>query len=217
MQREREVEIESAPTQLRLDALLPASGRQPIDATISASESQEPYIDGSSLATRMQMEPLTLGRGLQVLTEVGLALAYVHAQGVVHRDIKPGNILLNREEKPFLADFGLALRDEVVETARTRVGTPAYMSPEQARGESHLVDGRSDIFSMGVVLYQLLTGKLPFAGRDRESLVYSLLHQEPRPPRQLSAAIPRELESKRGRCTVHPGLSLATRITSFRW
>ncbi|MGB7343234.1 MAG: protein kinase [Pirellulaceae bacterium] len=152
------------------------------------------YIDGISLAMQMHQSPLSLRRGLRLLVDVATALQYVHSQDIVHRDIKPGNILLNQDGKPFLADFGLALRDEANESIGSRVGTPAYMSPEQARGESHLVDGRSDLFSVGVVLYEMLTGKRPFRGSDRESVIQSLLSQDPRPPRQHNAGLPRDLE-----------------------
>jgi formylglycine-generating enzyme required for sulfatase activity len=112
----------------------------------------------------------------------------------VHRDIKPGNILLDKSGKPFVADFGLALREQDVGKGSRFAGTPAYMSPEQARGEGHRVDGRSDIFSLGIVFYELLTGKRPFKGESTAELLVQVTTFEPRPPRQLEDTIPKELE-----------------------
>ncbi len=117
-----------------------------------------------------------------------------HKQGLVHRDIKPTNILLDRSGKPFVADFGLALREQDSGKGPCYAGTPAYMSPEQARGEGHRVDGRSDIFSLGIVLYEMLTGRRPFKAESKAELLDQIVSHEPRPPRQFDDNIPKELE-----------------------
>jgi WD40 repeat protein/tRNA A-37 threonylcarbamoyl transferase component Bud32 len=125
------------------------------------------------------------------------ALHYAHQSGVVHRDVKPANIMLEERRVPRLMDFGLAKReagDVTVTTDGQVLGTPAYMSPEQAGGQSHAVDGRSDVYSLGVVLYQMLTGELPFRGTPR-MLLHQVLHDEPRRPRSLDEHIPRDLET----------------------
>src|SRR5262249_27850489 len=131
---------------------------------------------------------------VELVATVAEALHHAHQQGLVHRDIKPGNLLLDRGGKPFVADFGLALREQDVGRGPRYAGTPAYMSPGQARGEGHRVDGRSDIFSLGVVFYLLLTGRRPFQAASREELLEQITNRDVRPPRQWDDTIPMELE-----------------------
>ena len=152
------------------------------------------FIEGSDLAGRIRENRLSHCESAGLVAAIAEALHHAHLHQVVHRDVKPANILIDAAGKPYLADFGLALKEEDFGGRSGIAGTAAYMSPEQARGESHLVDGRADIFSLGVVFYELLAASRPFGGANREEVIERIRSLEARPPRQLDDSIPRELE-----------------------
>ncbi len=153
-----------------------------------------PYVEGESLRGRLTREKqLPLGDALRIAREVTDALSYAHSQGVVHRDIKPENILL-QSGHAVVADFGIARAitaagGGTMTATGMALGTPTYMSPEQAAGSGNL-DGRSDLYSLGCVLYEMLAGVPPFAGATAESLAHQHMNLAPRPLTELRPAVP---------------------------
>jgi serine/threonine protein kinase/formylglycine-generating enzyme required for sulfatase activity len=152
------------------------------------------YIEGGDLKQRMQQGRMPFRQSAEIVAIVAEALHHAHLRGVCHRDVKPSNILIDHAGKPCVADFGLALQEEDFGKGPEFAGTFAYASPEQARYESHRVDGRSDVFSLGAVFYELLTGRRPFQGLTRSTLKEQIIFVEPRPLRQIDDGIPKEAE-----------------------
>ncbi|HUT94806.1 MAG TPA: protein kinase [Thermoguttaceae bacterium] len=153
------------------------------------------YVQGLDLAEVLRLERLSPLRAAEVMIEIADAVSYAHEQGLVHRDLKPGNIILDCEGHPHVADFGLAVHEKGQHLLRGQVaGTPYYMSPEQVRGETHRLDGRTDVWSLGVVLYEILVGQRPFSGKTSREVFDEIEHREAKPLRQLDRKIPEPLE-----------------------
>lgn len=153
------------------------------------------FVDGSDLEKRMKLGRLSSQEAVDLVADVAAALHEAHLKGFVHRDIKPANILLDLKGRPRVADFGLALHeDEQQGRAGELAGTLRYMAPEQLRGEAHRLDGRADIWSLGVILYELLAGRRPFGGQSFSQVKDEVLNREPKPPRMIDDSIPPALE-----------------------
>jgi TolB-like protein/Tfp pilus assembly protein PilF len=156
------------------------------------------FVEGGQLDEVAKREPIPIRRAAELIATVARTVHYAHQHGILHRDIKPGNILLDRKGEPHLTDFGLARLVET-ESTMTRtldvLGTPSYMAPEQAMGNNAAVSSVTDIYGLGAVLYQLLTGQPPFAGGATYETIKLLLDTEPRQPRLLNPKIDRDLST----------------------
>jgi serine/threonine protein kinase len=153
------------------------------------------FIDGESLKSRLEAGRLSIERSVRIVATIAAALHAAHRVGLIHRDVKPANILLDRSEAAYLADFGLAVAEHEQRAQRRQVsGTLAYMAPEQIKGDTHLMDGRADLYSLGAVFYELLAGRPLFQADDFDEYRELILRREPRPLRSLDDAIPEELE-----------------------
>ena len=152
------------------------------------------YVEGETLRDKVHKGPLTAGAALEIAIQVVDGLALAHDKGIIHRDIKSANIMITGKGQAKIMDFGLAkvIEGPLLTREGTTLGTVAYMSPEQAQGEE--VDHRSDIWSSGVVMYEMLSGVLPFKGKREASVLYSVVHEEPKPLRALKPDVPLELQ-----------------------
>ena len=147
------------------------------------------YIEGTTLADILQEQDVVekIARNVEWLVQIAAALSHSHQKGIIHRDVKPSNILIDKNNHPFLADFGLAQMDNSYQITKTGevIGTPFFMSPEQV--DSRKLDARTDIYSLGVILYQILTSQLPFSGNNLSQLYLKILHEKPVSPQDLGA------------------------------
>ncbi len=154
------------------------------------------FLEGPDLGHWLEGKRPSWHEAARIVAAIADALAHAHARLIVHRDVKPANIIITPDRGPVLVDFGLGLDEAGAGAAELGVisGTPAYMAPEQVAGAAHRIDGRSDIYSLGVVLYQMLCGHLPFRATNTRELLRQVSDDEPQPPRQLRPEIPTDLE-----------------------
>jgi len=156
------------------------------------------FVEGGQLDEVARREPMPIRRAVELIAKVARTVHYAHEHGILHRDIKPGNILLDAKGEPHLTDFGLArlVESESTVTRTLEVlGTPSYMAPEQALGNNEAITSVTDVYGLGAVLYQLLTGQPPFAGGATYETIKLLLDTEPRPPRVVNPKIDRDLST----------------------
>ena len=159
------------------------------------------YIAGQTLHDALDNKPMPFQRAARIVRDLADAVGYAHRQGVVHRDLKPANILLDENDAPQLVDFGLSARQETEPQEKANrltrlgavIGTPAYMAPEQASGQTGELQPSADQYSLGVILYELLCGRPPFEGPPA-LVLYKLSHATPATPRSLNSSVPPELE-----------------------
>src|SRR6058998_3930314 len=156
------------------------------------------FVEGGQLDEVARREPMPIRRTVELIAKVACTVHYAHEHGILHRDIKPGNILLDKKGEPHLTDFGLARLVETESTVTRTLevlGTPSYMAPEQAVGNNDAINSVTDVYGLGAVLYQLLTGQPPFAGGTTYETIKLLLDSEPRSPRLLNPKIDRDLST----------------------
>ena len=165
------------------------------------------YIEGQTLSQRLTAGPLPTRRAAAMMQKVCDAIQYAHKLGVLHRDIKPSNILIDESGDPFIVDFGLAKQKSQQDTLTKSgavLGTPSYMSPEQAAGARNQVDTATDIYALGAVLYHMITGRPPFVGESPVDTLLMVIEQDPINPRILNPRIHRDLEGIVLRCLQKP-------------
>jgi serine/threonine protein kinase len=156
------------------------------------------FVEGGQLDEVVRREPMSIRQAAELIAKVARTVHYAHEHGILHRDIKPGNILLDKNGEPHLTDFGLARLVEAESTiTRTLevMGTPSYMAPEQAAGGTTKLGRATDVYGLGAVLYQLLTGHPPFAGGTTYETINLVLDTEPRQPRLWNGKIDRDLST----------------------
>lgn len=158
-------------------------------------------VSGCDLQDWLEENTPTPAEAARIVADVADALHQAHLKGIVHRDVKPRNILLDKDEKVYVTDFGLAVTEEgQLREPGGVCGTFAYLAPEQARGGSSNVDGRTDVYALGVVLYQLLVNRLPFRASSVDDLLTQIMECDPRPPRSIKESVPERLEQVCLRC-----------------
>ena len=155
-------------------------------------------VEGQTLSQALAGGPLPFDRAVRLLVTVARAIQHAHERGVLHRDLKPGNIMIDAAGEPHVTDFGLAKftqRESDLTLTHTALGTPAYMSPEQAAGRVKEITTAADVYGLGAVLFEMLAGEPPFAGDTPMAVARQVIEQEPPPPASINPAVPADLRS----------------------